>query len=47
MKPLRIVAIVVVAYLAIVVVFESVIGYSQPADESYVLGLPRLDRHLT
>jgi len=34
MKPLRIVAIVPVAYVAIVVAFESAIGYFQPADES-------------
>ena len=34
MKPLKIVAIVVVAYLAIIVAFESLIGYFQPADGS-------------
>ena len=34
MKALRIVAIVIVAYAAMVVAFESAIGYFQPADES-------------
>jgi uncharacterized pyridoxamine 5'-phosphate oxidase family protein len=34
MKPLKIVAIVVVAYLALIVAFESLIGYFQPADGS-------------
>ncbi len=34
MKALKIVAIVVVVYVGIVVAFESLIGYFQPADES-------------
>jgi uncharacterized pyridoxamine 5'-phosphate oxidase family protein len=34
MKPLKIVAIVAVAYVAIIVAFESLIGYFQPADGS-------------
>jgi hypothetical protein len=34
MKPLKIVAVVVVAYLAIIVAFEALIGGFQPADES-------------
>ena len=34
MKAVKIVAIAVVAYVGIVVVFESLIGYFQPADGS-------------
>jgi uncharacterized pyridoxamine 5'-phosphate oxidase family protein len=34
MKAVKIVAIVVVAYVGIIVAFESLIGYFQPADES-------------
>jgi hypothetical protein len=34
MKAAKIVAIVVVAYVGIIVAFESLIGYFQPADES-------------
>ena len=42
MKPLKIVAIVVVAYAATIVAFESLIGFLQPADES-TLVLTTLD----
>jgi len=34
MKPLKIIAIAVVAYVGIIVAFESLIGYFQPADGS-------------
>jgi hypothetical protein len=53
MKTLKIVAIVLVAYVGIIVTFESLIGYFQPADESTLVittfdgdGLPH-DRVLT
>jgi len=37
MKAVKIVAIVVVAYAGIVIAFESLIGYFQPADETTIV----------